>query len=393
MPVPTILQIIPALHSGGAEKTAIDIALAIRDEGWRALVASSGGGLVNALDEAGIDHIDLPLGAKNPLAIWANARALTELIARENIDIVHARSRAPAWAGWFATRRTSVRFVTTYHGAYKQAGWRDGGPLKEAYNSVMAKGERVIGNSNWTAELVRQRHPDAAGRIIAIPRGTDFEEFAPGAVSKARLDSLARHWSVESGDVIALHLARITPLKDQTSVVAALSLLAERHPRLKVVLAGAATGHDDYLARLHADIAQAGLEKRVIIPGHCDDPAAAISLADIILSASRQPETFGRVAVEAGACEKPVIVTDIGAVGETVLTPPAVREEERTGWKVPPEDPEALAETLDLVLNLDATERAALGVRARNYVTARFSTKRMCEETLAVYRDLMATTT
>lgn len=379
---PTVLQIVPELHTGGAERTAVDVAARLVNEGWRAIVLSDGGQLVGELRDTGAEHVAFPARTKNPWRMWRNAAAIAAMVRAEGVDIIHARSRAPAWSALWAARRTGRPFVTTYHGAYNQKSW-----LKGAYNSVMARGDVVIANSGYTADLVRTRHPFAAERIVTIHRGTDLAAFDDPAIPD-RAAALRRQWGVPEGARVILQLARLTGWKGQSVVIDALAGLGAGSGCV-AVLAGDAQGRDDYVASLRARIAGLGLEGRVILPGHCGDVPAAMAAADVVVVASIEPEAFGRAAVEAQAAGRPVIVSELGAVGETVATPPAVAEAERTGWKVPPGDPAALARALGSALDLDADARAALAARARAHVRAAFSLEAMTDRTMAVYRDLL----
>lgn len=379
---PTVLQIVPELHTGGAERTAVDVAARLVDEGWRAIVLSDGGQLVDELKATGAEHVDFPARTKNPWRMRRNASAIAAMVREEGVDLIHARSRAPAWSALWAARRTGRPFVTTYHGAYNQKSW-----LKGAYNSVMARGDVVIANSGYTADLIRARHPFAEGRIVTIHRGTDLAAFAdPGIPERAM--ALRRQWGVPDGARVILQLARLTGWKGQAVVIDALARLASP-PDCVAVLAGDAQGREDYVAGLRARVAELGLEGRVVLPGHCRDVPAAMEAADVVVVASIEPEAFGRAAVEAQAAGRPVIVSELGAVGETVATPPAVGDGDRTGWKVPPGDPAALARALASALELDVDARAALASRARAHVRTAFSLEAMTDRTMAVYRDLL----
>lgn len=384
MSKPCILQVIPALHSGGAEKTAIDVALAVREKGWNAVIASTGGRLVEKLEKSGAIHVTLPLESKNPLTIWQNARRLQSVIKKYNANIVHARSRAPAWSALLAARREKIPFVTTYHGAYNQTN-----RAKALYNSVMARGDVIIANSHWTSQLVEERYPQWRDRIVTIARGTDFSEFQRTKLSTERKQRLLDEWKIPKDTFVVLHLSRISPRKDQINVVAAAKLLAKSHPNICYVLAGDHLGRETYHSKLMQEIASARLQNVVFVPGHCDDPPAALSLADVVLSTARSPETFGRVPVEASALEKPTIVTMLGAVGETVLAPPDVPPLARTGWKIGHSDPQALAGAIVEVQNLDSKQIQQIGLNGRAFVLDQFSLENMCEKTIQVYTSLL----
>ena len=385
---PTVLQVVPELQTGGAEKTAVDIGHALVQRGWNSLVASAGGRLVPELEKGGSRHITLPLASKNPLTIWRNVARLTALINSHKVDIIHARSRSPAWSAMWAARRTGIAFVTTYHGAYNQKS-----ALKTWYNSVMGRADAIIANSRWTADLVARRHPDAVDRITPIGRGTDFDAFRPDAIDTARKNRIRQQWGLPEiaapEEVIILLLGRLTALKGHRTLIEAAALIAPDYPDCRFIFAGEDQGRSGYSASLQAQIEAAGLADTVLMPGHCDDPAAAMAVADIVVSASTQAETFGRTVVEAAALEKPVIVTRIGAVVETVLAEPEVAEEHITGWKVTPGDAPNMADALRAVLSLSASERHAVGKRARAYVMEHFSLQQMCDKTLSVYESVL----
>ncbi|MEP1207183.1 MAG: glycosyltransferase family 4 protein [Rhizobiaceae bacterium] len=385
MQQPKILQVIPALETGGAERTALDIGDAILARGWESIVASAGGRMLDPLIARGNRHVEFPLSSKNPFTIWRNAARLTDLIKRENIDIIHARSRAPAWSALLAARRTGIPFVTTYHGSYNQRS-----RLKAWYNSVMARADVVIANSGWTGDLIATRNPWAQDRIQVIHRGTDFEHFKPDAVTEDRLTALRDQWSLKGSDVAIVQLARLTGWKGHETVIEAAAKIANDFPNARFILAGDAQGRSDYLQRLQNKIAELGVANSVLLPGHCDDPAAAMALAELVVVASTQAEAFGRAAVEAGALEKPVIVSDIGAVQETVLAEPGVEANQITGWKVTPGNADELAQALRHALQLSPDQRRQIGKIARLHGQKNFSLQQMCEKTLTIYEKLLA---
>ncbi|WP_321499608.1 glycosyltransferase family 4 protein [Breoghania sp.] len=377
----TILQVVPELETGGVERTAVDIAQACKARGWRALVASAGGRLVDELEAAGGEHIAMPLATKNPFIMGANAGRLAEIIRREKVSIIHARSRAPAWSALYAARKTRTPFVTTYHGAYGQKN-----ALKAFYNSVMARGDAVIANSHYTAGLIRTRHP-VAGEMTVIHRGTDIAAISD--VPEARINALRESWGVESGKRIVLQLARLTAWKGQKVTIDAFAGLAlALREDCVLILAGDAQGRNDYVAELEARIAGHGLGEQVRLVGHCADVPAAMNAADVVAVSSVEPEAFGRAAVEAQAAGRPVIVSDLGAVGETVQAPPQVEASQRSGWRIPANDPAALTLTLGEALSLDAEAHLALARRAKANA-AHFSLEAMCGATLEVYDRLI----
>ena len=381
----TVLQIIPSLDTGGAERTTIDIAAAITDAGGRALVATSGGRLVSELQARGGIWIPFPAETKNPLAMAWNVRKLARLIRLEHPNIVHARSRAPAWVALGAARLTGVPFVTTFHGSYggKSA-------VKLHYNSVMARGDLVIANSRYTGELISRLYPWAAGRVEVIPRGTDLKQFSPGAVHPSRVQKLRAEWGVQPDEQIVLLAARLTSWKGHRVLIEAARLLKSRGlGGTAFIFAGDPQKRARYVKELDAAIAAAhlgGVVKRV---GHCADMPAALLAASVVVVPSTKPEAFGRSAVEAQALGTPVVVTDLGAVPETVLAPPRVAAEARTGWCVPPGEAEALARAIGEALALGASGRDALAARAQAHVAGQFSLERMQAATLDAYRRLL----
>ncbi len=382
----TILQIIPALDAGGAERTTIDIAGAVAEAGGRALVATSGGRLVSELQARGGIWLPFAADAKNPAAMAWNVRVLARLIRLERPTLVHARSRAPAWVALGAARLTGTPFVTTFHGSY-------GGRSKPKlfYNSVMARGDLVIANSEYTGAHIATLYPWSVPRMRVIPRGTDLAQFAPRAVSAARVEKVRAAWGVEPDERIVLLAARLTAWKGHGVLIEAARILRGRGlPGTVFVLAGDAQGRDRYVRSLDAAIEAAGLRGVVRRVGHCADMPAAFRAASVVTVPSTKPEAFGRSAVEAQALGTPVVVTDLGAVPETVLAPPRVATEQRTGWLVPPGDAGALADALGAALSLGASARDALAVRAQAHVAGHFSLEGMQRATLDAYADLIA---
>ena len=380
-----VLQIIPELDAGGAERTTIDMAEALSSLGARALVATEGGRLVGELQAKGGEWLPFPAASKNPAKMTLNAARLAGLIRREKVEVVHARSRAPAWVAYAATRLTGTPFLTTYHGSYSgQAA------PKVLYNSVMARGDVVIANSHYTAELIRRQHPFAAGRIRVIPRGADLAAFHPSAVEPSRVLALRESWGVGPHERIILHAARLTGWKGQRVLIDAARIMAEQGLRdVAFLLAGDAQGRDGYVRELDQLIAERGVKGLVRRVGHVVDMPAALMAAAAVAVPSIEPEAFGRVAVEAQAIGAPAVVSNLGAVPETVLAPPDVPPESRTGWRVPPGDAVALAEALTQALALRPSARDALALRARQHVEAHFSLAQMVEKTLDVYAALI----
>lgn len=379
-PRPTILQIVPALETGGAERTTVDMAAAIVAAGGRAIVASRGGRMVPELAACGAEHIEMAAHSKNPVIMGLNVERLARLITREGVDLVHARSRAPAWSALAAAQRAQKPFVTTYHSRVHEKP-----RLKVFYNSVMVRGDAVIANSDYTAENIRKVHAPSEGRIFTVPRGIEIEAFAPPPA--ARLETLAARWGVAkgaAGTVVFLHPARLTRWKGQlVSVEAARLLVARGLTQFTLLLAGDAQGRDGYVEELESRIADAGLQHHVRLTGHVEDMAAAYALSDCVLSPSIEAEPFGRTAVEAQAASRPVIVSDAGGQRETVI-------EGETGFRVASGDASALADAMARVMEMGPEARAAMGAAGYQNATTHYSAARMCATTLAIYARLIA---
>jgi glycosyltransferase involved in cell wall biosynthesis len=374
IPPPALLQVLPALRSGGVERGTLEIAEAQIAAGFRAIVASAGGEMVPALEALGARHITLPLTAKSPWAIWRNAAALAGLAQAEGVALIHARSRAPAWSALIAARRLGLPFVTTYHGAYNE-----GFPGKRFYNSVMARGDRVIAISHFIADLIRTRHGVAEAKLRVIPRGVDPRRFDPALVGAERLAALRAAWGVPEGQRIIMLPARVTRWKGQMVLVEAMARLPGDSFAL---LVGDAAERPAFQAELLARIESLGLKDRVRLVGHATDMPAALLLADVVVHASTDAEAFGRTVIEAQAMARPVIASDLGAPRETVA-------EGITGWRIPPGDAAALADAIGKALALPSAESAALGARARTAVLSGYTTEAMQAATIAVYRELI----
>jgi glycosyltransferase involved in cell wall biosynthesis len=381
----TILQVIPDLDAGGAERTAVDVASGLAQVGARALVATEGGRLVGELQAKGGIWVPFPAATKNPLSMLVNVRRLARICHDEDVAIVHARSRAPAWVGLGAARSLGLPFVTTFHGSYSGRS-----SVKLLYNSVMARGDTVIANSHYTAELIRSLYPQARERIRVVHRGTDFAVFSPAAVAPERIETLRKAWGVAPHERIVLLAARLTGWKGQKVLIEAAAKLRDAGVTdVGFILAGDAQGRDSYVKELDSLIAARKLKNVVRRVGHCTDMPAAFLTASVVTVPSTEPEAFGRSAVESQAMGTPVVVSDHGAVPETVLSPPAVAAHERTGWRVPPGDVDALADAIGAALALGATSKANLAARARGHVERHFSLERMVASTLDVYSALL----
>jgi glycosyltransferase involved in cell wall biosynthesis len=372
----TIMQVIPQLELGGAEKNAVDCAIAVAEQGWRSILVSNGGRMAQRALDAGCEHIELPMDTRNPLGIWQNGNRLAKILREQQVDLIHAHSRAPAWSAKLAAKRMGTHFITTHHGAYSQKSI-----FKRWYNGVMVQGECVIANSNWTANLVKKRFPEAASKMHMIEPGTDFSQFDPALITPKRQQALLKNWGLTGDETICLHLARLSPTKGAYVSIAAAREVLKHHDDVVFIIAGEAPKHQEYRDRLSADIAAIEAEypklrDKIKLVGRVDDPAAAFSLASVVMVATVNAEAFGLAAVEAQAMGVAPIVADKGAVPDTVYVPKAP-DDKRTGWHFEAGSADALAKAILHVLELKEGEREAVGQYAREYVLERFSLTKM----------------
>ncbi len=368
----TVLQVIPALNAGGAERTTIEMAEALSANGWRALVVSEGGELEGALAAAGGVLVPMPVRSKNPAVLWANSRRIRRLIDEEGVDIVHARSRAPAWSALWAARAAGAPFITTYHGAYSGRS-----KLKRWYNGVMARGDVVIANSSYMRDRIIERHDADPNRIRVIPRGVDLDKFDPDIVTPARIAAAREAFGVAPGDdrPIILLPARLTFWKGHE---VALRALAELDVDAHLVFAGDGDGGDAILEIA----AELGLGPRVLFPGYVADMPAAYAAADLALAPSTLPEAFGRTAAEAQAMGVPVIAAAHGGALEVVA-------DGVTGWLVPPGDADKLSAAIGRALALSPEQKAAMGAAGRTRIASLYTARALQDATMRVYQEVL----
>ena len=376
----TVVQLVPRLQIGGVEQGTIEMVDAISHAGGRAIVATEGGRLEHRVVRAGGELALINAAAKNPVTLWQNARLIARLIREQNVGVIHARSRAPAWSAYWATRSTGTPFVTTYHGAYTEKL-----PFKRLYNSVMARGRPVIAISEYIRELIETRHNVPPEEIVVIPRGADVSVFSDDAVGHARTIKLMEDWGLIEDDRPVIMLpGRLTRWKGGESLIeAAARLKARRGPDFLVLLVG--EGRGNFESVLEKQIETRGTGDCVRLVGPSSDMAAALKLAAVVVSASIKPEAFGRVAIEAQAMNRPIIATDHGGAQETVV-------HGEGGWLYPPGDAEALAGVLDRALDLDPSERLHIGLAGRARVHARFTVEAMQRATIDVYERVAGRT-
>ncbi len=376
---PRILQVIPALESGGVEIEALEIAKAIVSAGGKALIVSKPGKMAKDALTSGIELKNLPLDTKNPFQIAKNTKLLKELILKEKVDIVHVRSRAPAWSAYKAARDLNIPFVTTYHAAYSSKTI-----FKTFYNSVMAKGDRVIAISQFILDHIIKKHSKRPwfdlSKIRLIQRGVDLQYFDPSSISPQQVQQLRESWGIPPDTQVLLLPGRISRTKGQDVLIEALSLM--NHKNVTVVFVGSAQGHESYRDNLIHLTSSLGLENRVKWIPPCSDIAIAYQMANMIVCPSLVPEGFGRLMAEAQAMKKSIVASDHGAAREVI-------EEGVTGWLTRPGDVEALAHAIDEALDLPQKSFDEMGEKGRARVEAYFSKETMCSQTLAVYQELL----
>lgn len=383
MPLPpdfTLLQVVPELETGGAEQSTIDVAQAVVRAGGTALVATRGGRMVARLEADGGRLAQMPVQTKNPLVMLGNAARLVALIRQENVSIVHARSRAPAFSALWAAKSTGTPFVATYHGVYKaQSG------LKRWYNAIMTRGDLVIANSDYTRDHVLSEHKLDPDKLVTIPRGVDLDRFDPTFVTSNRVDTLRAAWGLSPNDhrTQILLAGRVTRIKGHLMIVeAARRLAAQGRQDFQILFAGDHQGRTGYAAEVQAAIDAAGLGDAVKLVGHCDDMPAAYLLADFAILPTSVPESFGRAAVEPQAMGRPVIASNHGGVTETVL-------DGTTGWLAPVDDPEAWAQAIARAIDLGPGKRLEMGEAGKKRARQLYSADAMCAQTLAAYQKVL----
>jgi glycosyltransferase involved in cell wall biosynthesis len=371
----TILQVLPRLDTGGAERVVVEIAEVLTSLGHRALIACENGPLSQAALRAGADIVALPLATKSPFNMRRNAGRLERLIRDENIDLVHAHSRAPAWSALWAVKKTGTPFVTTYHGTYSEDA-----PFKRRYNGVMAEGDRVIAVSRFIAGLIRERYGIGDDKLRTIPGGVDVKKFDPAAVMGDRASRLATAWRLEMGAPTVMLPGRLTAWKGHKLMISALARMTHRSAQL--LLVGGDQGRETYAQSLIAHAESLGVADRLRMVGHTEDMPAALMLADVVVNASTDPEAFGRTVVEAQAMGRMVLAANHGGAAETIT-------DRVTGILVRPGDAAALAVAADAALSLSPEERIAWGARARAMVAAEYSVAAMQYAVMRVYGELL----
>jgi glycosyltransferase involved in cell wall biosynthesis len=349
--------------------------------GGKALVATRGGRMAARLEADGGRLAQMPVQTKNPLVMLGNAARLVDLIRREKVSIVHARSRAPAFSALWAAQATNTPFVATYHGVYNAKN-----SLKRWYNAVMTRGDLVIANSDYTRDHVLAEHRIDPERIVSIPRGVDLERFNPSWVTPERTAALREAWGLDARDrrIKLLLAGRLTRIKGHLLIVEAAQKMRQAgREDFLIIFAGDDQGRTGYREEVEAAVAAAGLEQQVRLVGHCDDMPAAYQICDLAMLPTTKPESFGRTAVEPQVMGKPVLASDHGGTTETVV-------HGETGWLVKVGDAEAWAAAMSRAIDMGPARLAAMGQAAANRARRLYSVDAMCDATLDAYARVLA---
>ena len=374
---PVVLQVLPELETGGVETGTIEISSALQEQGLKNFVASQGGRMVYELEKMGVEHLTLPLKSKNYFIMKKNAKLLADYIRKNHINIVHARSRAPAWSAYWAAKETGAHFVTTFHGTYGL------GPLgiKKFYNKVMTFGERVIVISTHIKEHILKNYPQtSANKLRLIHRCADIERFSPNAVTQERLIKKIEEYNIADDKPVLLLPGRITRWKGQHILIRALHLM--KNQNYYCIIAGDSQGRQEYLDYLKQLAHKYNLEGRIGFFGRYTDAPALMMNATVILSTAIEPEAFGRISVEGQAMGKIVVASNIGGSLDTI-------EDGKTGKLYQYDDPQALADALDWALSLSPEQAQKISQSGIKNVKEHFTKQIMCDKTIEVYREVV----
>ena len=377
-----VLQVIPKLGYGGAETGCYDIAHYLPENGCKSFIVTSGGELLKFVDKNKVKVFRLPVQSKNPILILINAIILTFIILINNISIIHARSRAPAWSCLIASKITSRKFVTTFHGTYNFKS-----NLKKLYNSVMVRSDLIIAGSNFIFSHIKENYSNYLNqkkKLLVVFRGINVDYFDPTTKLETEEKKLLKQWEIEKDKKIILLPGRLTTWKGQEVFIEAINLVNIElgYEAFYAVILGSDQGRDLYKKKLIRLSEQYRLTKQLRFIDHCKDMALAYKVSDIIVSASIEPEAFGRVSVEAQAMKKPIIASNIGGSKETVI-------DNKTGLLFESGNPKSLCDKLNEIIKLDTLTLDLMGREGRKNVINRFNIEKMCLNTYSEYKKLV----
>lgn len=372
-----ILQILPALETGGVERGVIDLCNYAKNKGHNIMVASSGGKLVKRLIEMDVKHFNLDLKTKNPMKILKNAFEIARLARKYDVGVIHGRSRAPAWSGYLASFLCGADFVTTYHGFYKE-----NAPLKKFYNSVMTRGKKVIAVSEFCKNHIIKRYPEIdQSKIEVIHRGVDANEFNSNRVSDELAAKFRQKLGIKEDNFLIFLPGRITRWKGQDIMLKALCYLTDENVTLLV--SGSHSGHDNFHKEIKSFVKEKGLTKLVVLSGNISDIAVAYAASDLVINSSIEPETFGRTIAEANAMGKPVVASNIGGAKEIII-------EGETGALFENKNHLDLAEKIKKYMEIlkDKKVKQEISERAIKNIHENFLVNHMAEKTIKLYNSL-----
>jgi len=374
---PVIVQIVPQMNRGGVERGTVEIAEAISARGWKAVVICNGGRMENQLRRAGAEVYTLPVDTKNPMKWPAVRRRLKAVLLSVGADIVHVRSRAPAWIALPLTRAMGIHSISTIHSKFVPQNF-----VKRIYNQKMLSADGIIAISDYVKSVITSHYSEAVSEkaIQVIHRGVDLDVFDPAKVSQHRIVRLSETLNLPDDGPVVMLPARATEWKGHAPLIEAVARLEAKDVTL--LLLGAGDGHSRFIERLRALAIKTSLDGRLRIASGTDDMPAALMLADVVAMPSTIPEPFGRVALEAQAMGRPVVAFKHGGAIESI-------QEGETGWLAEPNNVEDLARCLQLALKLGSRQRTIWAKRARAHVESAFSTQQMCEKTLEIYADFL----
>ena len=377
-----VLQVIPKLGYGGAETGCYDIAHYLPENDCGSFIAPSGGELLKFIDKKKVKIIKLPVHSKNPLIMFVNFLALIGVILINNITIVHARSRAPAWACFLAAKITGRKFVTTFHGTYNFSS-----KIKKFYNSVMVRSDLIIAGSNFIFSHIKENYTkylDAKKKLLVIFRGINVDYFDPTTKLDNDEKKLLKEWQIEKDKKIILLPGRLTGWKGQEVFIEAVNLVNIElgYEAFFAVILGSDQGRDLYKKKLIRLTEQHRLVNQVKFIDHCKDMALAYKVSDIVVSASIEPEAFGRVAVEAQSMERPIIASNIGGSNETVI-------DEKTGFLFESNNAKSLSKKILKILSMDEASLQSIGKDGRKNIIQKFNVEKMCFSTYSEYKRIL----
>ncbi len=377
-----VLQVIPKLGYGGAETGCFDIAHYLSENNCESFIVTSGGELLKFVNKKKVKIFKLPVQSKNPLLIFINSIILIGIILFNNISIVHARSRAPAWSCLIASKITGRKFVTTFHGTYNFKT-----NLKKFYNSVMVRSDLIIAGSNFIFSHIKENYSmylNYKKKFLVIFRGINVDYFDSSTTLENDEKKLLKQWNIEKDKKIILLPGRLTSWKGQEVFIEAVNLINIElgYEAFYTVILGSDQGRELYKKKLIRLSEQYRMSKQIRFIDHCKNMALAYKVSDIIVSASNEPEAFGRVSVEAQSMGKPIVASNIGGSNETVI-------DEKTGFLFESNNAKSLSNQILKVLNMDETSLKMMGIEARKNVTQRFNVEKMCFSTYSEYKRLL----